>query len=158
MMARMKADNRAQRRALFQSMIGDLISERDELSARIAEIDAELAEYGAGAAPAAAVSAAPAREAAPKAKPAKGRPPAKAAKAAKKDAGGRPPRPGSLKAVILDVLGKSPMSPAEIAGAVQRAGYATSSKHLSRRIGVACAELIKAKTVTRRGRGQYTRA
>jgi len=155
----MKADNRAQRRALFQSMIGDLISERDELSARIAEIDAELAEYGAGATPPAATRQAAATP--PKAKPAKGRPPAKAAKAgkaAKKGAGGRPPQPGSLKAVILDVLGKSPMSPAEIAGAVQRAGYATSSKHLSQRIGVACAELIKAKTVTRRGRGQYTRA
>jgi len=152
MMVKKKPDGRVQRRALFQSMISDLIGERDELSARIAEIEAELSEYGGAARPAVAR---PGPGRASKAEPVKA---SKTPKTVKRGAGGRPPRPGSLKAVILDVLGKTPMSPAEIAAAVQSAGYNTSSKHLSQRIGVACAELMKAKSVNRRGRGQYTRA
>ena len=63
-------------------------------------------------------------------------------------------RPGSLKDYILRVLrGKvKPMSPAEIAPRVKKAGYKTKSKSLANMVSNTLAQMAGVKKV---GRGLY---
>lgn len=138
--------NRNDRRALFLKMIDDLKRERDDLVARVAELDSELAEYGAEGAP----KKGPARTGK---KAATKKPATRARKSA-----GRAPRSGSLKDYIVQVVGKSAMSPADIADAAVGAGYQSSSKTLAQSVSVACAQLVKSGQLVKEGRGSYRAA
>ncbi len=88
--------SREQRRAVFQTMVADLQAQRDELRARLEEIEQELVRYG--------VRTTPAR------KP-----------GATRRGRATRTREGSLKGVILQVLGKEGMTGPEIAKAVRPA-------------------------------------
>ena len=91
---------RASRRLLFQTIVNDLHDERDQLSRRLAEIEEELAEYGASA----AASAEPARPI----PITKGKPAGMKRTKSTSTKGKRAPvraRSGSLKNCILGVLG-----------------------------------------------------
>lgn len=145
MPAKSAVGNRSARRTLFLKMIDDLKRERDELVARVAELDSELAEYGAQMA---SGTTAPAAK--------------RERKAGAKKRGPRPSggalRTGSLKDYIMQVVGSSPMTPADIATAVVNAGYKTTSKTLAQSVSVACAQLVKAGHVKKEGRGKYRAA
>ena len=145
MPAKAAMSNRKERRALFLSMIDELKRERDQLVARLAELDSELAEYGA------------ARTAAPAVRPGRKKKAATKKRAARAG-GGRGPRAGSLKDYITQVVGASPMTPADIATAVTGAGYQSSSKTLPQSVSVACAQLVKAGQLKKEGRGKYRAA
>ena len=136
-------------------MVDDLRRERDELMARVAELDTELAEYGAipGAKPATRAAAAKGAAKAPKAASAKaGR------KVGKKRAAKAGARSGSLKEHILKVVGAQAMAPAEIAAAAVKGGYKSASKTLPQSVSVACAQLVKAGQLMKEGRGQFRSA
>ncbi len=141
-MPRKAANSRNQRRALFAKMIEDLQRERDELVARLEELDAELADYG--------VAPASGRGKARRASSA-------GAKRATKSTG-RGVRAGSLKDYIVKVVGPTPMSPADIAAEAVKAGYQSASKTLPQSVSVACAQLVKAGHLKKEGRGQFCAA
>ncbi len=130
-MARRKTDSREERRALFRAMIEDLQREREELRARLAEIDSELAEYGVDSG--------------------KGDTP----RGARAPASGRAPRAGSLKAAIVAAVAAGASTPAEITEAVLAAGYQSKSKALRQQVSVACGELARSGLLVRSGRGRY---
>ena len=120
---------RQERKALFQGMLKALKDERKDLIKRISEIDAELAEYGFGIE----------KQSEPKAsvpKPAI-----------------KPPRAGSLKAVILEVVGNSPVNTAEVAAAVLEAGFKTKSKSYQQGVTLALSQLAKEGAVKKVKRG-----
>jgi len=142
------APSRTERRALFNKMVSDLKRERDELLSRVAELDAELAEYGADSAPVARSTARVAK--APKVP--------KTAKKRAKGGRGRGARSGSLKDYINKVVGASAMTPAQIAAAAVKAGYKSSSKTLPQSVSVACAQLVKSGELVKEGRGNYRAA
>ena len=122
-------------------MIDDLKRERGELLARVAELDAELAEYGAEGSAASTTPPVGRKKRAPRAR-----------------AGGKAPRAGSLKDYIVQVVGGEPMTPADIATAAVNAGYQSNSKTLPQSVSVACAQLVKAGHLRKEGRGKYKAA
>jgi hypothetical protein len=68
-------------------------------------------------------------------------------------AGGRAPRPGSLKAYILDVMtGSGVMAVKEITAGVLSAGYRTKNRTLAKSVGIALTEM---KNVAKVGRGRF---
>jgi hypothetical protein len=67
---------------------------------------------------------------------------------------GRAPRPGSLKAYILDVLshGGGTMAVKDITSGVLSSGYKTKNRTLAKSVGIALTEM---KNVTKVGRGKF---
>ncbi len=66
---------------------------------------------------------------------------------------GQPPRPGSLKSHILDVLrGRGIMAVKDITDAVVKGGYRSKNKTLAKSVGIALTEM---KNVAKVGRGRF---
>ena len=76
-----------------------------------------------------------------------GRPPGR------KTGSGRGPRPGSLKAYVLDVLrGRGVTAVKDITAAVLAHGYKTKNKTLAKSVGISLAQMPEAQKV---GRGMF---
>ncbi|MBI4718421.1 MAG: C2H2-type zinc finger protein [Planctomycetes bacterium] len=114
----------------MQAYQQQLASERMALDAKMAAINTALATMGGTA-----VAAAPAATGRKRGRPAG--------------------RPGSLKFYIANVLRQAsgPMGPKEIAAAVQKAGYRTKAKELTKAVSNTLPQI---KGVKKRGFGQYT--
>jgi hypothetical protein len=135
------------------SQVDDLIGERDELRARLEELDEQiemLSSISGG-------GAAPARRGRPpkqRGRPAgrRGRPPASGRKRATRK---RPRNDASLAEAMATLLQGKTMGVTEIASAVQKAGYKTNSENFRTIVNQT---LIKDDRFKKVSRGQYTAA
>ena len=124
--------DRKERRALFQRMVKELKDERLGLVKRIADIDAELTEYGVGATKKAVATSTSTTK--PK---------------------GKVPRAGSLKARILGVVSATPMSTSEIGDAVIASGLQSVSKTFRQSLSIALGQLTKDAFIGKVKRGTW---
>jgi hypothetical protein len=124
-----------------QSQLGSLISEHDDLSRRLDAVRTEIEALGG------AVNGAPSRggrAGARRARPAAGG----------RARGRRPRNAASLVESLASVLKGKQMSVTDVAEAVQKAGYKTTSpRHFRTMVNIA---LIKSGKFKRTGRGVYT--
>ncbi len=139
-----------------EGQLSGLAERRDELAAKLAEVEAELAAAGGGG----AMRRGPGRPAGrrgPGRPKGSGRGPGRP-KGTGKGKRGRKPGPkgqSDLHNAIRAVLKGSsePMKLADIAVAVKKNGYATKSKHFPMIVGMRLTEMADAKKA---GRGLYT--
>lgn len=103
----------------YKKLRKTLLSERERLCQRVAEIDATLSESDSTPAPIVAKRATTRSKSKPKAK-----------------VGGRRGNAVSLKQAVIQVLSKKPLTKNEILAAVQAAGYKFASKNPANSLGV----------------------
>jgi hypothetical protein len=118
---------------------GDLVRQRGELEAQIQAVENALSVMGGVPRTYGRVGRPP------------GRPPGR--RPGRPRAMGRGPRPGSLKAYILDVMsGSGTMAVKDITSGVLSAGYKTKNRTLAKSVGIALTEM---KNVAKVGRGKF---
>ena len=124
---------------------GDLVQQRGALEAQIQAVENALSVMGGVPR---AVGRPPGRR--PGRPP--GRPPGR--RPGRPRSVGRAPRPGSLKAYILDVMshGGGTMAVKDITSGVLDAGYKTKNRTLAKSVGIALTEM---KNVAKVGRGKF---
>jgi len=123
--------SREERKTLFQGMIKGLKDERKALLKRVQEIDTELTEYGFGDSQRA--------EPLPK----------------KVKSTGKQPRTGSLKAVIVAVVGNKPLKTSEVAAAVLDSGLKSKTKTFQQSVTTALGQLAKDGLIKKVNRGLW---
>jgi len=112
-------------------MIKGLKDERKALLKRVQEIDTELTEYGFGDSQRA--------EPLPK----------------KVKSTGKQPRTGSLKAVIVAVVGNKPLKTSEVAAAVLDSGLKSKTKTFQQSVTTALGQLAKDGLIKKVNRGLW---
>lgn len=122
---------RDERKALFHGMVKGLQDERAALLKRVQAIDTELADYGFATSPQT---------------PSQGR---------QKKPQGKQPRSGSLKAIVVDILGNKPMKTPEVAAAVLATGLKSNTKTFQQSVTTALGQLAKAGAIRKVGRGLW---
>ena len=131
---------------------GELVAERSSLDNAITTIATAMDAMGGTGAPARKRGRKPGR---PPGRPAAKRGRAKKRKAGRPAGGGRGLRAGSLPDFVIKTLSATgrPMSPADIASEVVKAGYKTKSKDLAKAVSNALPNLRRIKKT---GRGMYS--
>ncbi|MBK7403130.1 MAG: hypothetical protein IPJ41_00505 [Phycisphaerales bacterium] len=131
-------------RAELERRSSELTQQREELATQLAALDAEIASVGASAGRA------------PKSGRRRAGRPAKTAKQGARASGRKRPRNAeSLEVALAKVLKGKTMGVSEVATAVQKAGYKTSSPNFRTIVNQT---LLRSELIKKTGRGAYTAA